>query len=409
MNLDLNILFLSELFYPHYGGAEYATYLWAKLLSDAGINVVVVSNRHPQESTISRDGRLIIQRLRLFSPEESPKYSVLKRVDVLLSGFMNRLMKWADVVYFPRFWYSAVLLAKAHGKPVIIHAHDYLPVCPLATTYNQSKTVVCKQQSVVCSPSCIYAFEKSRKRNMKETLMSMLLNSTVGRQFSKLAKLGDAIICVSNVQRNMMLDREPSLQDRTHVVHNPFPEYTDLKPEGFDFGYFGGSDYLKGFDVLCRASFHNRSKLGKKTVIQATKLLNVSDRVARSLSDWGFVTHGKLGKDEYARMYKQIRTVIVPSVWNEPWPYVVVEALAQRRLLIASRIGGIPEQVEGCKGAFLCEPGDSEELADTIEMVANLSRQDVESLGSQNRETFLKRFDNESSIRKFINICEHLT
>lgn len=155
--------------YPHYGGAEYATYLWAKSLSDAGINVVIVSNLHPQESQISRKGRLIIQRVPLFSPEESPKYSMLKRVDILLSDFMNKLMKWADIVYFPRFWYSAILLAKAHGKPVILHLHDYLPVCPLATNYNQSKAVICKHKSSIFCPSCIYAFEKGQKRNMKET------------------------------------------------------------------------------------------------------------------------------------------------------------------------------------------------------------------------------------------------
>lgn len=45
----LRILFLSELFYPHGGGAELATYLYAKLLSSAEFNVVVVTNRFSGE------------------------------------------------------------------------------------------------------------------------------------------------------------------------------------------------------------------------------------------------------------------------------------------------------------------------------------------------------------------------
>jgi glycosyltransferase involved in cell wall biosynthesis len=81
----------------------------------------------------------------------------------------------------------------------------------------------------------------------------------------------------------------------------------------------------------------------------------------------------------------------------------------RRRLLIASNIGGIPEQVEGCRGVFLCEPGDSEDLADNMEIVGGLSGEDAEELGWQNRETFLSRFKNESSIRKFISICNRLT
>lgn len=33
----MNILFLSELIFPHGGGAEFATYLYAKLLAKLGI------------------------------------------------------------------------------------------------------------------------------------------------------------------------------------------------------------------------------------------------------------------------------------------------------------------------------------------------------------------------------------
>jgi hypothetical protein len=49
----MNILFLSELFYPH-GGAELATYLYAKLLSEAGFNAVVITNRFTGESDVSK-------------------------------------------------------------------------------------------------------------------------------------------------------------------------------------------------------------------------------------------------------------------------------------------------------------------------------------------------------------------
>jgi hypothetical protein len=50
----VNILFLSELFYPHGSGGELATYLYAKLLSEAGINVIVITNRFAGEPDVSK-------------------------------------------------------------------------------------------------------------------------------------------------------------------------------------------------------------------------------------------------------------------------------------------------------------------------------------------------------------------
>jgi len=158
----LNILILSELFYPHGGGAELATYLYAKLLSEAKTNVVVVTNRFEGESEFSDKNGFKVYRFPLFVKAENVKYSILKLVNVLFSSFMRKLIKWADVVYVPRFWFSAIPLAKAYKKPVIVHLHDYIPIYPLATFYNFKEDRVCDR---TCSMDCIYRGER-RKRGL---------------------------------------------------------------------------------------------------------------------------------------------------------------------------------------------------------------------------------------------------
>ena len=406
--LEVNVLFLSELYYPHGGGAELATYLYAKLLSEEGFNVVVVTSRFDGETEVSKNGNLTVWRLPLFK-NESIKYSILERFDVLFSSLMRKLMKWADLVYIPRFWYAAALLAKAYGKPVVTHLHDYIPICPLATFYDASKRMVCNTKSLLCSPRCIYVFEKAQRRGFAEALMSTVLNSTLGRYFGDFIKFSDAIICVSKVQRDMIVNGEPSLRDRTHVVYNPLPEVSSSEMKGDDFGYYGGPNYLKGFHILYQAMVRFSHTDGEVTKIHATKFTSSSEQFAKSLSELGILLHGRLNKEEYDRLYRQIRAVIVPSIWCEPWPYVVVEAITRGRFLIASSMGGIPEQVEGCKGTLLFETGDYERLAEAIEFVRGLKRETIIDLGYQNKETFLKRFDNETTIRRFINICENLT
>ena len=405
----MNVLFLSELFYPHGGGAELATYLYAKLLSEEDFDVVVVTNRFPVEPEVSKNGNLTTYRLPLFKKDGSAKYSTSKRFDVLFSSFMRKLMKSADVIYIPRFWYSAIPLAKAYRKPVVTHLHDYIPICPLAILYDVSKDKVCDRSSPLCPPRCVYTYEKTHGRGFTGTLASIALNSTIGPFFGKFLRFSDAIICVSRAQREMIITGERPLRDKTHVIHNPLPELSYLEMEGDDFAYFGGPDYLKGFHTLyCAAGYVNQTN-NRVTKIHATKFPSSFRQLASSLSRMDILLYGKLDNAGCERVYRQVRAVIVPSICPEPWPYVVVEAIARGRFVIASSTGGIPEQVEGCKGALLFETGNCKQLAEAIDSARSLKRETIIDLGFQNRETFLRRFSNQTTVRRFINVCEQLT
>jgi glycosyltransferase involved in cell wall biosynthesis len=404
----MNILFMSEVFFPHGSGAEYATYLYANLLKGEGVNVAVITNRFEGEAAFSEDGLLRIYRLSLFKNAGSLKYSVLKRLDLLASSFLNKMLGWADVVYFPRFWFPAIALAKAHGKPVVVHMHDYISVCSLSSLFDETKSAICPKTRRFCSPKCVYSFERAHSRNLVKTFSSVFLNTTVGSYIPKLSRLADAVICVSTRQKELLVERERAFQNKSYVVYNPFPDYSNLEVKGQSFGYFGGPDPLKGFNVLYYAASKINKRRSKSLDIQCTKFNTTNLKFAGEIRKLGFRLHKRLEIPDLENLYMQLKSVLVPSIWNEPWPYTIVEALLRRRFVVASRIGGMPEQVEGCKGAILVEPGDSKMLAEAIEYVMDLSKEEVVDLGSQNREVFLSRFNNYSSVRKFINLCENL-
>lgn len=117
----------------------------------------------------------------------------------------------------------------------------------------------------------------------------------------------------------------------------------------------------------------------------------------------------RLSGEPFEKFWRQICALIFPSISDEPLPYVVSEAVLRGRVVIASGTGGVPEQVEGCKGAFLFESGNHDQLAETIDFVGNLNRETIVDMGFQNRETFLRRFDNKTVVKKFTTICERLT
>ena len=401
----MNILFLSELFYPNGGGAELATYLYAKLLSESGFNIVVVTNKFVGESEVSKNGNMTVYRLPSLVKAKSVKYSVLNRIDVLISSLIKKMMKWADLVYISRFWYSAILLAKAYGKPVITHLHDYTPVCPLANLYESPRgTVCCNLNRLHCPPKCIYTYERNEARSFAGSLTSVLLNTTIGRSLGKLVALSDAIICVSSAHKELIATRAPDLCQKIHVIYNPLPKLSYTKIEGDDFGYFGGPHCLKGFHVLYNALVHTKDK---RIRVHATNFSDAT-RVLSGLSNRQFLLYKRLDNLLFEKIWKQIRALIVPSIWHEPLPYVVSEAILRGRIVIASNVGGIPEQVEGCKGNLLCEIGNYHQLAEALDFARGSTREDVVEWGFQNRETFLKRFDNETIIREFVSLCEHL-
>ncbi len=57
---------------------------------------------------------------------------------------------------------------------------------------------------------------------------------------------------------------------------------------------------------------------------------------------------------------------VVPSIWNEPFGRVVIEAMATGCPVIASRTGGIPEILTGRFSSFLVERGDPDALAERL-------------------------------------------
>ena len=397
----MNVLFLSELFYPHGGGAELATYLYAKLLGESEFNVVVVTNRFSGEPEFSRNEGFAVYRLPLFKRGKSVKYSVLLRVDVLFSSFLRKWVKWADVVYVPRYWFSAIPFAKSCGKPVITHLHDYVPICPLATFFNSKKGRVC--ENTLCSLNCIYWNEK-KNFSLLKAAGSALLNFSIYRFLKRCIKSSDAVLCVSKAQRDILAMYAPRLASKLSVIYNPMPKLSPIAINGGDFGFFGGASYMKGFPILKKALEYGILRGLEPITVHGTKFKNLEKHFVDRLRALGFLVYGKLGNLDFEKIYGMTKAVIVPSVWHEPLPYVVAEALLRGRVVIASRVGGIPELLCGCEGAFMTDAGNYKHLAEIIDYVDNMNVESVVDLGLKNRHIFLNRFSTQDSFNAFSDV-----
>jgi glycosyltransferase involved in cell wall biosynthesis len=77
--------------------------------------------------------------------------------------------------------------------------------------------------------------------------------------------------------------------------------------------------------------------------------------------------------DVVMKAMRAARLVVVPSIWNDPCPTVVLEAMAVARPVVGSRAGGITDMIEDGVTGRLVEPGNARALAQAIEQLANNS------------------------------------
>jgi glycosyltransferase involved in cell wall biosynthesis len=398
----VNILFLSEQFFPHGGGAEWATYKYATMLSENGYNVTVVTNRFSTEPSFSKDKKMAIYRIPLFSGKNPSKFQTLFNVKVLLSGFFSKLFKWADIVYVPRFWFSAIPVSKMHHKPVLVHLHDYIVTCPIAAQFNFATKTPC--QSSGCSWECVYSFERDSGRKSTAVFASTFLNSTLGRQLPRLITLSDGIICVSQMQRKLIVEKIPLIAHKIRVIYNPLPDCGPSKIEDYGYGFMGGSNPIKGFNVLHRSL--NEINAGIHINVHAANF--PTERKTEHLLHADLTYYKRLTGSSLDDFYKKVHAIVFPSVGPEPSPYVPIEALLKGRLVIASEIGGIAEIINGCKGAFFFESGNHKQLAEQIEFTYALNREVIGDYVAQSRETLLRKMDNAEAMSNFANFCEKL-
>ena len=83
--------------------------------------------------------------------------------------------------------------------------------------------------------------------------------------------------------------------------------------------------------------------------------------------------------------------LVLPSL-REGMPNVVMEAMAQGTLCVATSVGGVPELIEDTKTGFLAEPGSVESLTEVIDRALSLSEQERSVMLQRASQRILEKF-----------------
>ena len=122
-----------------------------------------------------------------------------------------------------------------------------------------------------------------------------------------------------------------------------------------------GEDPAKGADVLRAAG----ARLARERSDFEVQVTMPEDMPAE---DW-FRLIGWHGHDELPARYHAAHICVAPSVWDEPFGLVAVEAMASARPVCAARVGGLQEILVDRETGFLFDRGDDAELAKALSLL----------------------------------------
>jgi len=408
----MKILQVNQYYYPRGGADKYFLDL-SRTLIDLGHEVAVFSMKHPKNED-SRWSKYFISRVSF--NKQSLKDMIKTPGRVLYSLEAKRKFKKLledfkpDIIHCHNIYnhISPSILDVAYAKkiPVIMHLHDYKLVCPNHMLFVKGR--YCEE----CRPNKYYNCVKNKciKNSLAGSVLAcleMYLHHNILKIYEKKVKL---FIAPSEFMKNTVINFGQA-ENRVKVVYNPHnlmkqnPDFNDKDktiPNNYIL-YFGRLSEEKGLINLIEASSQT-----KQTVLIAgsgpeeENLKKLTEKLKAPVKFIGFKSSSEL-----INIIKSSQGVVIPSIWAENMPLSLMESLSLSKIVIASRIGGLPEIIKDKENGLLFEPGNSEDLAAKINYFNNLSLNNKMIL-EKNAEQTSKLFSVEKNLNSIIDIYKNI-
>lgn len=341
----MKICLIHTMYYPYRaGGAELTVQQIAEGLAARGHEVVVVSAGKRNETRLHNGVKIHeIKLVNLYWPFDHFRGKELLKPFWHLADAYNPVMarrvekvleaERPDVVQVHNVagLSAAVwLAAKKRGLPLTQVLHDYYHLCVRSTMFNRGRN--CERQCTLCR---VYRAPSRR-----------------------LSRLVDVVVGVSRHVLEAHISRGLFPTARRQVIYNGYSLDRNVTParlgDKVRFGYIGRLHPTKGLDLLIEAFLDLEAP--------DVELLVAGEGEPGYVASLRRRTEGRavrfLGYTRREAFFPGIDVLIVPSIWQDPFPGVCKEALAWGKPVVASRRGGIPEMVVDGETGFLFEPGE---------------------------------------------------
>jgi glycosyltransferase involved in cell wall biosynthesis len=324
--------------------------------------------------------------------------SVLKRMNAFWGGVYNvcadREMRRLigkdrpDVVHvhsvYPMFSPSILVACQRMNVPVVMTVHSHNLTCP--TWYHLYKGRVCEECVGGHEYRCVL---KNCRNNILES-SAYALRSGVARSFRLFHNNVDVIIALTQFAKAKLM-QAGFREEQIAVVPNPasLAEAAADPSAGEYVAFAGRISPEKGIDTLLAAAAQ-MPDVPFKVAGDGPALREMKAKAPQNVE---FV--GRLGPAGVGNFYSRARMVVVPSVWFEQFPMVVLEAMGRALPVIGSRIGALPEIIEDGWTGGTFEPGNPVDLVRQVRRLWD-DPQLCRRMGIAGRQKAMQEFTEET-------------
>ena len=276
---------------------------------------------------------------------------------------------------------SVFWAANRSAVPVVHTLHNYRLVCPVATCFRDGHSCTDCVGQPIPLPGVVHSCVRGSLTQSAVVAATLAAHRALGTWQRRI----DRYVALTGFQRSLLVDGGLPAR-RISVV----PNFLEPDP-GVQ------ADDRSGLLYLGRLS----SEKGIATLTAAAALGNQLVRVAgdgpaghlvREAAASGQVTSiGRLSAIDARREVAAASALVVPSLWFEGFPMVVLEAYACGTPVIASRIGSLAELVEDGTTGLLVPPGDPHALARALTWVAEHPNE-MRGMGANARRRYEERY-----------------
>jgi glycosyltransferase involved in cell wall biosynthesis len=348
----MRILLLSDFFPPVRGGLEFHVDSLASALSDRGHTLAVATltcdpiATHPavQAFTVRAAATRLLPHATRERPFHPPVPDPLAVADI-----RNVVQTFRPDIIHGHSWLS-VSAPHRLGVPLILTAHDYGFVCQLRTLIRTDGSL-CGGPSRAC-----FKCGATRMGLAKSALLS--LGTPVGRRWLT----PNHIIAVSSPVASAIKNYfDCGITTIPNFIPDDFAmppkPIRGLPPQPYVM-FAGDPSAHKGVQSLIDL-WRGATPPAADLLIAATR--EFDDPLPKR------VTVLQLDRGQVSMALATAHAAVAPSLWPDPFPTIVLEAMAAGTPVIANRVGGIVDMYQDGVQGFLVEPGNLAELRARLE------------------------------------------
>ena len=360
-----------------FGGAERYMFELSRLLQQNGHEVSFFGMQHPR-NVDSEDAQYFVSRVDYRRTSAAYRLRTFPRTlgkTVYSFESRRRLRKMLRArkpdlahVHLISHHISPSILdeLKSHRIPIVHTVHEYKLVCPSYHLYLHDTAQICER--------CLGGnyFHAIAQRCVHGSLAGSTLAAAaqyLHRGLGIYEKNVDLFMSPSQFMADKLVSGGV-VAEKIRVLKlwiDPDAYEPQYRPGGYVI-YFGRLSPEKGVGTLLAAM--SRLRHLRLVVVGDGPDREPIEQVIRSKRLTNVECTGFRDGTPLRELVRNAAFAVVPSLWYENSPLVVYEANALGKPVVASRIGGLPEDIEDGKTGYLFEPGNVDELAHRVQSLA---------------------------------------